>query len=49
MKIKNRLGDADADRTLFLLYFKEQAEKIHWIFSLIKSSQQRLLLIFEEY
>ncbi|AER21096.1 hypothetical protein SSUST1_0710 [Streptococcus suis ST1] len=34
MKIKNRLGDADADRT-----------EVYQI----KSSQQRLILIFEEY
>ncbi|NQR00178.1 hypothetical protein HO839_05690, partial [Streptococcus suis] len=26
-----------------------QAERLHWSLSLIKSSQQRMLLIFEEY
>ncbi len=28
---------------------REQAEKLHRSFSVIKSSQQRLILIFEEY
>ena len=31
------------------LYFKEQAVKLHWSLTVIKSSQQRLILIFEEY
>ena len=28
---------------------REQAVKLHWSLTLIKSSQQRLILIFEEY
>ncbi|MCA9761130.1 MAG: hypothetical protein KC463_06405, partial [Streptococcus sp.] len=50
LKIGERsLFRSDANRTLFLLYFKEQAVKLHWSLTVIKSSQQRLILIFEEY